>query len=271
MTTNGFDCSNEIRLSDGFDSCLFLNGHFLRKTLLVLTISIIICSIILLVLIIVSNRIARKLSEENRIATNVKRIWRSNNGDIYDFVHRVFLCFRSWSKIDFTLDWKMLIWNASKNDQSLYIGHQSASQQVASNKLTNNRKDFLRIGIKIVPFFPDFYLRMGGGTGDGHGAGGKTAAYPDRFPNSCQFRVTGKNRSNRKTMETIPISIRIQIGEATKSMEFLSSKLIDRNCRIAVWEILGYEIMLGYTIRKLVPIQLGDWHVDQLSLVFVMR
>lgn len=36
---------------------------------------------------------------------------------------------------------------------------------------------------------------MGGGSGDSHGAhgGGKAAsAYPDRFPNSCEFRIPGK-------------------------------------------------------------------------------
>ena len=38
---------------------------------------------------------------------------------------------------------------------------------------------------------------MGGGSGDSHGAHGghgkAASAYPDRFPNSCEFRIPGNN------------------------------------------------------------------------------
>ncbi len=48
------------------------------------------------------------------------------------------------------------------------------------------------------------WLKMGGGSGESHSTGGHhsahgsagkaSTAYPDRYPNSCEFRIPGKNQ-----------------------------------------------------------------------------
>jgi hypothetical protein len=60
---------------------------------------------------------------------------------------------------------------------------------------------------------------MGGGSGDSHGAhgGGKAAsAYPDRFPNSCEFRIPGKTSIFTSTCPMKISSSSFQIGVRTK-------------------------------------------------------